>query len=1220
PSWAGEMLPRSYDLSLGVGKFRDMVASFIKEGKDRHEIEDRLIREYLLDRGSARSIVNYLSEQISIIPEVPSDRRLLIEGFIDERGRRNLIFHFPFGRRVNDALSRAYARVISRKLATNVKVSLNDDSFMLTFSHRMPVEGTAGLVSSGNLEELLRSSVRYTELFKQRFRHCANRGFMILKNYLGREIPMGRQQFRSVRILEAIHGLEEHPILMETYNEILHDVMDIDNALKVLRGIESGKIGVEYEDYHEIPSPLAHNIVLMGISDIVLMEDRSALLRELHKKVLATAFSEEEFRYRLSLVEEYFKEKRPFVDAKENLLEAISRLQPLNLFVERGRNIYEYSDVEREILQRWCRSLVNEGVVESVYRNGELWALSREAGEFEALYEERVPLEDEEQELLEEMPFEVGEENTPTLLKLAARLNRRKDTLRKFQRAYLVKGLFVRHGEDWEEVYIRRKEKKAEYESALDRAIIRHLDLFAPAGLEELSYYLSLSEGVLRQAVDELVEKGLVCTGAFVIGKLTPQYMLARDVRALDEMVASSYRVFDESTVTAYLHEKQMVDAIDDYLELFGSASSARVVYQHTRSFSRERWIALLKQELVQGRFVRHRVGFVRKVDVPLYASAYRNTEALEPLDGQVLKFVEGNPGCTRREIMNGLNAPQEMVVDSIERLDYTLNLVRVPELRMGGEFSSVNRYELIDRYLHREIGYEEAREHIILQHLGAFGPTTISDLRRSTMFRMEDIERVLSRHRDLVEKITVLGDVEMVMYLFKDDLERLEGFHPNPTGVEIYSRMDPSIRHLMPEIRSRFGEGWYSPIVYNGRPVGVIIHWSMSDAIDVREVLLQEGFEDDHPSELARALNDFMRFYRETGNDILRIRRLGRKEIKGLGKEILHAFTMEGFKRIHSWLVSGEIVRRSFNPDELLSYVFYRQHLHRDSLFDNSYEAIDAMGGFRNNFELQLRLRNPEPIQAAIRRHKLVSGIALPPYVLYMTMEQAGIYQKAKSVPLTREMEEVLRALRSRMHYKEIFIRTSLPPSRFRETLKKLRDGLYILRLPWSFYMRVPQVEISPEEARKWVLGKAMDSLGIVTAERLYGYFKGAFRMREIREFLREMEKNDYLAKGFLNRRNESLYYIIKEDIRKVLQHPFRQEFVLSPQDRLFHYLAQDVRARFGMGACYVVFRGTRMTGAFKTRKQGRFITIREFVGGKEEKRIVRYWGSVNNFVLLWD
>src|SRR5438445_10695206 len=109
---------------------------------------------------------------------------------------------------------------------------------------------------------------------------------MMLPNYKGRAGSIGRQQLRSQRVLDWLHEMEDFPVVKETYNEILHSVMDLDHAREVLRRIEAGEIAVKESAFSPLPSPFAHNVVLQGVSDLVLMEDRSALLRELHRKVL----------------------------------------------------------------------------------------------------------------------------------------------------------------------------------------------------------------------------------------------------------------------------------------------------------------------------------------------------------------------------------------------------------------------------------------------------------------------------------------------------------------------------------------------------------------------------------------------------------------------------------------------------------------------------------------------------------------------------------------------------------------------------------------------------------------------------------------------------------------------------------------------------------------------------------------------------------------------
>ena len=46
-------------------------------------------------------------------------------------------------------------------------------------------------------------AVKSTELFKQRFRHCATRSFMVLRRYRGREVSVARQQLRSEKFWGA---------------------------------------------------------------------------------------------------------------------------------------------------------------------------------------------------------------------------------------------------------------------------------------------------------------------------------------------------------------------------------------------------------------------------------------------------------------------------------------------------------------------------------------------------------------------------------------------------------------------------------------------------------------------------------------------------------------------------------------------------------------------------------------------------------------------------------------------------------------------------------------------------------------------------------------------------------------------------------------------------------------------------------------------------------
>jgi ATP-dependent Lhr-like helicase len=366
PSWSGEMLPRSFDLSMNIATFR-------RELMEKLDQEDDEILKWLcsfgIDLGSAQSILSYFREQKGACDFIPNDKELAIEGYIDMNNNHNLIFHFPFGRRVNDALSRAYAFVLTQHLGSNVSVSITDDTFMVSSPKRIEIKGVEKILSSSMLEDVLSRAIKDSELFKQRFRHTASRSFMILRNYKGREVSVGRQQIRSQYLLEALGNMEGVPVIDETYREIMEDVMDIKNAKDVLRSIESGEVKVKAIEYTSTPSPFAHNAILVGISDMVLMEDRGALLRELHRRVLSKVMGTEvsEFEFTEDRVIPYFRQRIGFINSKDELLSLIHRAGPIRILKEKGKSVYPYTVSSREAVDQWSTELLQEGAISSVY-------------------------------------------------------------------------------------------------------------------------------------------------------------------------------------------------------------------------------------------------------------------------------------------------------------------------------------------------------------------------------------------------------------------------------------------------------------------------------------------------------------------------------------------------------------------------------------------------------------------------------------------------------------------------------------------------------------------------------------------------------------------------------------------------------------------------------------------------------------------------------------
>ena len=292
PSWFSEMLPLSFDLAMEIGKFREEMFKMFRKKVGKKRILKYIMENCRTDLRAANAIYQYFKEEYLYlkslrVKDFPCYRNLFIEHYVDPGGRYYLIFHALYGRRTNDALSRAYAWIIGEKVKRNIGISVTDHGFALIFPRGVKPNVDLNELSSKNIENILRKAVFKTELMRRRFRHVAVRSLMILRNYKGHEIRVGKQQLSARKLLEICGKMKNFPVIEETFREILEDFMDIEHAKQILRKIEKGDIKIVEINSGNIPSPFSHNIILLGLSDVVLMEDRRAMLERLHNLVMA---------------------------------------------------------------------------------------------------------------------------------------------------------------------------------------------------------------------------------------------------------------------------------------------------------------------------------------------------------------------------------------------------------------------------------------------------------------------------------------------------------------------------------------------------------------------------------------------------------------------------------------------------------------------------------------------------------------------------------------------------------------------------------------------------------------------------------------------------------------------------------------------------------------------------------------------------------------------
>ncbi|MAG07573.1 ATP-dependent helicase [Candidatus Pacearchaeota archaeon] len=279
PSWFSEMLPLSFDSALEINKFRLLMNEKFEQKWSKANIIGFVMKHLYVEEETAIAIYSYFNEQRKFF-EIPHSKRILIEKY---KGEKNYVLvHSMYGRRVNDALSRALGYLMAQAGGRDIQVGINDNGFYFA-GEKMEIEKAFKFLTSENAREVVEQAIEKSDILARRFRHCASRALMILRTYKGVSRSVGKQQMKSHFLLAAVRKISnKFPILNEARREVLEDVMEIENTKKVLAMIEDKMVKIEIKDVL-LPSPFALNLILQGHSDLIKIEDKQKFLKRMHE-------------------------------------------------------------------------------------------------------------------------------------------------------------------------------------------------------------------------------------------------------------------------------------------------------------------------------------------------------------------------------------------------------------------------------------------------------------------------------------------------------------------------------------------------------------------------------------------------------------------------------------------------------------------------------------------------------------------------------------------------------------------------------------------------------------------------------------------------------------------------------------------------------------------------------------------------------------------------
>ena len=311
PFWLGEAPGRSDELSFAVARLRDEIERRLAEGAAVGRVDlspaiDWLTGTLGLVETAARQIVEYLARARSALGALPTQQRLVMERFFDESGGTQLVIHSPYGSRINRAWGLALRKRFCRTFNFELQAAATEDAIILSLStsHSFPLAEVWRYLHSASAEQVLIQALLDAPLFGVRWRWIATTALALPRMAGGRKVAPQLQRMKSddllatvfpdqVACLENIVGereIPDHPLVRQTLDDCLHEAMDSEGWLALLRRMEGGEVELLARDL-PAPSPLAMEI--LGARPYAFLDD-APLEERRTQAVLARRWSDPE--------------------------------------------------------------------------------------------------------------------------------------------------------------------------------------------------------------------------------------------------------------------------------------------------------------------------------------------------------------------------------------------------------------------------------------------------------------------------------------------------------------------------------------------------------------------------------------------------------------------------------------------------------------------------------------------------------------------------------------------------------------------------------------------------------------------------------------------------------------------------------------------------------------------------------------------------------------
>lgn len=275
PFWRAEERNRSFFLSEKVGCFLERAEAWLSTRGGAAELTESLETDHVMTPAAAAHLVDLLARQRAATGALPHRRRLIVESFTDPTapaGAEQTLLHTFWGGRVNRPLAIALAAAWEERHESPIQIESDNDCLIVALPEPVEVDELLELVRPDNVERLLRGRLERTGFFGARFRENAGRALLLPRSDLRRRIPLWLSRERAKKLMQAVAGTSDFPIILETWRTCLVDEFEIEALKGVLTELAAGEISVSRVRTTS-PSPFAAGLIWKQTNRLMYEDD-----------------------------------------------------------------------------------------------------------------------------------------------------------------------------------------------------------------------------------------------------------------------------------------------------------------------------------------------------------------------------------------------------------------------------------------------------------------------------------------------------------------------------------------------------------------------------------------------------------------------------------------------------------------------------------------------------------------------------------------------------------------------------------------------------------------------------------------------------------------------------------------------------------------------------------------------------------------------------------